>query len=71
MFDESERAARELRVTSRAVEVFEDESLAREWLNRSLCELGDQTPLQMSATEPGVREVERVLGRMCPFGSGA
>ena len=30
----------------------------------TLRELGGRTPLQMTATEPGAREVERVLGRI-------
>lgn len=62
--DESERVARLMRVISRAAAVFESELHAREWLNRSLRELAGQTPLQMTATEPGAREVERVLGRI-------
>jgi putative toxin-antitoxin system antitoxin component (TIGR02293 family) len=62
--DESERVARLMRVISRAVAVFESEDHARDWLNRALRELRGQTPLQMTATEPGAREVERVLGRI-------
>ncbi len=33
-------------------------------LERPLRELGGRAPLQMAATEPGAREVERVLGRI-------
>ena len=62
--DESERVARLMRVISRAASVLESDGYAREWLNRALRELGGQTPLQMTATEPGAREVERVLGRI-------
>jgi putative toxin-antitoxin system antitoxin component (TIGR02293 family) len=62
--DESERVARLMRIISLAASVLESESHAREWLNRPLRELGDRTPLQMTATEPGAREVERVLGRI-------
>jgi putative toxin-antitoxin system antitoxin component (TIGR02293 family) len=62
--DESERVARLMRVISRAVAVFESEDHARDWLNRALRELGGHTPLQMTATEPGAREVEKVLGRI-------
>ncbi len=62
--DESERVARLMRVISLAATVLESDTHAREWLNRPLRELGGKTPLQMTATEPGAREVERVLGRI-------
>ncbi len=62
--DESERVARLMRIISLATAVLESEEHAREWLKRPLRELGGQTPLQVAATEPGAREVERVLGRI-------
>lgn len=62
--DESERVARLMRIISRATSVLENEGHAREWLKRPLRELGGLTPLQMAATEPGAREVERILGRL-------
>jgi putative toxin-antitoxin system antitoxin component (TIGR02293 family) len=62
--DESERVARLMRIISRAASVLESEEHAREWLKRPLRELGGLTPLQLAATEPGAREVERVLGRL-------
>lgn len=62
--DESERVARLMRVIFFATTVLESDVHAREWLNRPLRELGGKTPLQMTATEPGAREVERVLGRI-------
>lgn len=62
--DESERVARLMRIISLATSVLESEEHAREWLKRPLRELGGQTPLQVAATEPGAREVERVLGRI-------
>jgi putative toxin-antitoxin system antitoxin component (TIGR02293 family) len=62
--DESERLARLMRLISLATSVLESEDHARAWLNRPLRELGGKTPLQMAATEPGAREVERVLGRI-------
>jgi putative toxin-antitoxin system antitoxin component (TIGR02293 family) len=62
--DESERVARLMRIISLAASVLESEAHAREWLKRPLRELGGRTPLQMTATEPGAREVERVLGRI-------
>lgn len=62
--DESERVARLMRIISLSAAVLESEGSAREWLNRPLQELAGRTPLQMAATEPGAREVERVLGRL-------
>jgi putative toxin-antitoxin system antitoxin component (TIGR02293 family) len=62
--DESERMARLMRLISVAVSTLESKDNAREWLQRPLRELGGQTPLQLAATEPGSREVERVLGRI-------
>ncbi|MGH8209241.1 MAG: type II RES/Xre toxin-antitoxin system antitoxin [Steroidobacteraceae bacterium] len=62
--DESERVARLMRIISLAASVLESEDHARQWLQRPLRELGGRTPLQMTATEPGAREVERVLGRL-------
>jgi len=53
-----------MRIISVAATTLESEEHAREWLTRPLRELGGQTPLQMTATEPGAREVERVLGRL-------
>ena len=62
--DESERAARLMRVFSRAVVVLRDPDKARSWLNRPLRALAGQSPLSLVATEPGAREVEQVLGRI-------
>jgi putative toxin-antitoxin system antitoxin component (TIGR02293 family) len=62
--DESERMARLMRIISLAVSALESEDNARQWLQRPLRELRGQTPLQLAATEPGSREVERVLGRI-------
>jgi putative toxin-antitoxin system antitoxin component (TIGR02293 family) len=62
--DESERVARLMRIISLATAALESGAHARDWLNRPLRELGGRTPLQMTATEPGAREVERVLGRI-------
>jgi putative toxin-antitoxin system antitoxin component (TIGR02293 family) len=62
--DESERVARLMRIISLSTAVLESEGSAREWLKLPLRELDGQTPLQMAGTEPGAREVERVLGRL-------
>jgi putative toxin-antitoxin system antitoxin component (TIGR02293 family) len=62
--DESERVARLMRIVARASKVLNSESNARAWLLRPLKILGGKTPLQLSMTEPGSREVEQVLGRL-------
>lgn len=62
--DESERVARLMRIISLSISVLESEEHARAWLKRPLHELGGLTPLQVASTEPGAREVERVLGRI-------
>lgn len=53
-----------MRLISVGVSTLESEDNAREWLRRPLRELGGQTPLELAATEPGAREIERVLGRI-------
>ena len=62
--NESERVARLMRVIARAADVLESEDHARQWLRRPLKVLGGRTPLELTATEPGAREVEQVLGRL-------
>jgi putative toxin-antitoxin system antitoxin component (TIGR02293 family) len=61
---ESERVVRLMRLVARAHAVLGDEAKARAWLERPLRELGGKTALELSATEPGAREVEQVLGRL-------
>jgi putative toxin-antitoxin system antitoxin component (TIGR02293 family) len=61
---ESERVVRLMRLVARAQAVLGDEAKARAWLERPLRELGGKTALELSATEPGAREVEQVLGRL-------
>jgi putative toxin-antitoxin system antitoxin component (TIGR02293 family) len=61
---ESERVARLMRIIALATVVLESEDNAREWLRRPLKVLGDKTPLDLTRTEPGAREVEHVLARL-------
>jgi putative toxin-antitoxin system antitoxin component (TIGR02293 family) len=61
---ESERVARLMRIIALATVVLEDEHNARDWLRRPLTILGGKTPLELTNTEPGAREVEHVLGRL-------
>jgi len=43
---------------------MEGEENARQWLTRSARALGGEPPLHFADTEPGAREVERLLGRI-------
>jgi putative toxin-antitoxin system antitoxin component (TIGR02293 family) len=58
------QAARLTRIIALASAILESEEHARERLQRPLREFGSRTALQMTATEPGAREVEQVLGRI-------
>ncbi|MGH7943675.1 MAG: type II RES/Xre toxin-antitoxin system antitoxin [Opitutaceae bacterium] len=62
--NESDRVARLMRVVARAAGVLESDDNARQWLRRPLKVLGGKTPLELTVTEPGAREVEQVLGRL-------
>jgi putative toxin-antitoxin system antitoxin component (TIGR02293 family) len=62
--DESERVLRIARIALRAVEVLEGPENARKWLTEPVRALGGEEPLQFADTEPGAREVERLLIRL-------
>jgi putative toxin-antitoxin system antitoxin component (TIGR02293 family) len=62
--DESERVLRIAHLVLRAVEVLDGEDNARTWLTEPVRALGGETPLRFADTEPGAREVERLLGRL-------
>ena len=51
-------------IFKRAVEVFGDPALARDWMHERLIALGGRTPLEFCQTEEGAREVENLLGRI-------
>ncbi|HEY3761297.1 MAG TPA: antitoxin Xre/MbcA/ParS toxin-binding domain-containing protein [Verrucomicrobiae bacterium] len=61
---ESDRVVRFARLMGKAVEVFESEESARQWLNSPQFGLGGAVPLQYAETEVGAREVENLLGRI-------
>ncbi|NBC16500.1 MAG: DUF2384 domain-containing protein [Bacteroidetes bacterium] len=61
---ESERLLRLARLFERAVEVLGSPERARTWMSTALPALGGRSPLDYADTEPGAREVERVLGRI-------
>lgn len=62
--DESERVLRIARLYEKALDVLEDEKLARQWFRLPAKALGGKTPLQYADTEPGAEEVNDLLGRM-------
>lgn len=60
---ESDRLYRLAKVYARAIEVFEDEAVALDWLKSKNRALGD-VPLMLLDTEAGTDMVERVLTRI-------
>jgi putative toxin-antitoxin system antitoxin component (TIGR02293 family) len=63
--EESDRLLRAARVFGRALELFEgDRDAAAEWMFSPLPALGGETPIEMSRTELGSREVENLAGRI-------
>lgn len=60
----SDRIFRIARIMVRAVEVFEDVDIARDWLNRPNQALGGKRPLELLRTDAGTEAVEDVLGRI-------
>lgn len=61
---ESDRLYRLARIVARATEVFGDEHEAQRWLNEPKNALQGQTPLEVIMTEPGVHQVDVMLGRI-------
>jgi putative toxin-antitoxin system antitoxin component (TIGR02293 family) len=63
--DESDRLVRLARLYAATLELFEgDAAAARQWLESPALGLGGETPLRLSQTEPGAREVEALIGRL-------
>jgi putative toxin-antitoxin system antitoxin component (TIGR02293 family) len=61
---ESERLYRLAVVFEKAVDLFEDVSAARAWLETPSKALAQQSPLAASEAELGAREVEDLIGRL-------
>ena len=51
-------------VTNLAARVFGDRTKAEHWLNRPSVQLGGRTPMEMLATDEGVRRVEELLAQV-------
>lgn len=62
--DEADGIIRLVRVLEHAFRVFEDTTLAEEWLRSPNPELEDDIPIKMARTDMGAREVEAVLTRI-------
>jgi putative toxin-antitoxin system antitoxin component (TIGR02293 family) len=63
--EESDRLLRASRVFGRALELFEgDRDAAAEWMFSPLPALGGETPIDISRTDVGSREVENLAGRI-------
>lgn len=61
---ESDRLYRLARIVAKAADVFGDETTALDWLKEPLSALKGQTPLEAVKTEPGVQQVDLLLGRI-------
>ena len=61
---ESEKVLRIARLYDRALEVFEDQQAAKNWLKEPARGLGEATPLVYAKTELGAQEVEKLLTRI-------
>lgn len=62
---ESDRLLRASRLFGQTLELFEgDQEAATEWLETAQPALGGAAPLDLARTEVGVREVERLIGRL-------
>jgi putative toxin-antitoxin system antitoxin component (TIGR02293 family) len=62
--DEGEHVLRLAALLDRAVQVFEDEADAADWLRTRNLALGGDSPLVLADTELGAREVDDLLGRL-------
>lgn len=63
--DESDRLIRVARIFGRALELFEgDVPIARQWLSTEQVALGGLRPLDLTQTDVGAQEVDRLVGRL-------
>lgn len=63
--DESDRLVRLSRVYGLSLELFEgDQAQARHWLASPQLAFGQRSPLSLTSTEVGAREVEALIGRL-------
>jgi putative toxin-antitoxin system antitoxin component (TIGR02293 family) len=63
--EESDRLLRASRLFGQTLQLFEgDQAAATDWLETAQPALGGTAPLDLAATDAGVREVERLIGRL-------
>lgn len=63
--EESDRLVSVYRLLAQTLELFEgNQDAARRWFTSSNRALGGRSPLEVSATETGTREVENLIGRL-------
>ncbi len=64
----TERLYRMGAVARLAIDVFEDESAAIEWMRQPNCAFDDTAPLDLMDTEPGANAVRQVLNAIATGG---
>lgn len=63
--EESDRLVSVYRLLAQTLELFEgNKESARDWFTNPNRALGGRSPLEVSATETGTREVENLIGRL-------
>ena len=62
--EESQALVRLERLYAIAFDVFEEEALAKAWLQRPNPALGGRSPLEFADTDVGARVVERLMGQI-------
>lgn len=61
---QGEKVVRVERIFAIAFDVFEDEDVAKKWLETPNPYLDEQTPLDLLENEPGAKAVEHLLGQI-------
>lgn len=62
--DESDKVDRVAQAFKRAIDVFGQEQMAREWMSTRLLALGDRTPLELLDSSAGYQMVLNTIGRI-------
>ena len=62
--DESDKVDRVAQAFKRAIEMFGQEQMAREWMSTRLLALGDRTPLELLDSSAGYQMVLNTIGRI-------
>jgi putative toxin-antitoxin system antitoxin component (TIGR02293 family) len=68
--DESDKVDRVAQAFKRAIELFGNEEMAREWMSTKLLGLGDRTPLELLDSSAGYEMVLNTIGRIA-YGAAA